>query len=208
MPAPSDRFLLGLLALSLTGNVYQATVTRRLPSAPPPRPTVGQVVPDIEAQSLSGAPVVVRYAADADRPVWVYVFSQKCVWCQRNNPNLKAAMDASRGRYRFIGISVDSADPSPYLATNGLRFDQVLVRPSAATTAAFDLTGTPQSWIISPKGVVENNLSGAWFDSVQEEVEERIGAPLPGVLPDAAPPTKASAGAPGNHCRVAPDQGA
>lgn len=142
--------------------------------------SIGDVVPDLEAENFDGTPFNSLYSDDK-RSTVLYVFSTTCVWCTKNLKNMQALYEGKGTDYRFIGISMSSKGLGEYVAQHKWNFP-VVTDPSPGTMLAYKLGGTPQTIIISNNGKVLKNWSGAYMNSIEREVEGYFQIKLPGFL--------------------------
>jgi peroxiredoxin len=175
-----DRwFVLAVLATSLSLNVYLG-LHQRQRQAPRSAPiSVGAKVPALAVVSLSGEKFDLTWASDR-RPTILYVFKPSCVWCRRNMNNIAALSLARASDYRFIGLSLSTADLSKYVAKNQIPFP-VYSYVSSDGGGHFGVGGTPTTLMISPDGTIKELWEGAYAGSTQKQVEARMRVKLPGV---------------------------
>ena len=94
--------------------------------------------------------------------------------------NFKTLLGKESGEYRFVGLSL-SADALPeYVSKNDLKLP-VYSGLSNGTKAAYKLSGTPQTIVISPEGRVLQNWMGAYVGKQKDEIEAYFGVTLPGL---------------------------
>lgn len=180
----TDTFLLLLLLGSLSLNVYfgwrikQARTTSGIPQnsftlSP------GMKVDPFTAVGLDGKQQTISYAA-SDKPTVFYVLSPTCVWCERNKANIEKLAELKGNDFRFIGLSLTDAGLKQYIEGHHLNFP-MYTRLTSETIDSFGLGGTPQTIVVSPKGLVLKNWKGAYIDVTQPEVEAYFGIRLPGL---------------------------
>jgi peroxiredoxin len=175
-----DPLILGLLGLSLLGNVYLGVKLAKAPpdmAAMPESPRVGEAVLPFEGEDTDGLKRVVN-PRDAQVNTVFYVFTPSCPWCLRNLPNLQALAAAQGSRFRLIGISLDPNVQS-YIREHALTFP-VLVNPSAETRRAYGLGAVPKTIVVSPRGEVLKVWRGAYGGGTAADVAAFFGVELPG----------------------------
>lgn len=182
------------LVLSVTLNVLLAHKVRSLthletPKTHDPRLNVGVAVPPIAALRLNGQQEKITYQV-TNRPTVLYIFAPPCTWCARNMDNFKTLLDKEKDQYRFIGLSLSEERLQEYVAKNDLELP-IYSGLSAATKAAYKLSGTPQTIVVSPEGKVLQNWMGAYVGDQKTQVEAFFHVALPGM--GAAPPEPSSA---------------
>jgi peroxiredoxin len=186
----ADPFLLVLLALSLSVNVWlglEVRKSRRMqPPSSEPKFKLGDTLPPIQASDEQGQPATLR--ADAALPTVFYVYSHTCGWCARNQPAIKQLAEQAKDRFRFVGLCMGpkegcarrEGDP-PFPLYSGVAPKQV---------AELGLGAVPQTIVISSQGQVTRHVRGAWVREARREVESYFQAQLPELEP-----TPADAGA-------------
>jgi hypothetical protein len=188
---PYDPFILGLLALSLAGNVFAVTAIARPSFVSLPRSASAgaanraeQVLSAVEGLDLSGQPV--RVAFDDSRSTVLYVFTTACPWCKRNIANINALAKAIARDYRVIGVALE-ADPSrvsAYIRDFGLDIPTVIL-PNQQTRAVLQLAGVPETIVVGAGGLVSRSWKGAYVATTASEIEQMFAARLPGLATSA-----------------------
>jgi hypothetical protein len=179
-----DPVLLGLLALSLSGNVY---LYRYSPST---RPRVsealkpGDAVPPLTGKTVSGDDTTVDFAHKA---VVMYMFSPSCSWCERNLDNARFLADHAGAQYDFVGVALDDTDLAQYLADRRLTW-RVVRRVPRDLQGRYRLSGTPTTLMVGQGGRVLHTWTGAYSGQVASEIQDAFHLTLPGLR--ALPTTK------------------
>jgi peroxiredoxin len=174
-----------IVALSLASNLYLAYTIRNLAAGPTAKfsagapLSVGASAPDIIAKNLAGTDEKISFK-EMDKPSIIYVFSPSCIWCNRNQENLKTIVASKRATHRIIGVSLVSEGVKEYVAKYNFDFP-VYVNPTPDTVKAYNLGGTPQTIVISNSGKVEQNWEGAFAGETKSKVEGYFGIALPGI---------------------------
>ncbi|WP_158823101.1 TlpA disulfide reductase family protein [Granulicella sp. S156] len=140
--------------------------------------TVGAEMPSIEAQTVTGVPGTIDYAATSV-PTVLYVFTPQCGWCKRNLPDLHALADQAGNKYRLIGLSLTDRDLKQYIDSQHLDFP-VYTHLSSATMSTYQLGGTPATIVISPQGKILNSWVGVYGDDIKGKIESSLQVSLPG----------------------------
>lgn len=180
-----DGLLLLLLAVSLAGNLLfgyllfgspQGAERRQAVSSPLP---TGTTLPPLRVQNIEGESEMIEFG-DASGTTILYVFTPTCLWCARNLNNVRAVSDRARQLgIRLVGLSLDS-NVQHYVESERFPFS-VFVLPDDATREAYGLGVTPQTFVISPGGVLVKEWRGAFAGEIGKEVEEWLGTRLPGL---------------------------
>jgi peroxiredoxin len=172
--------LLILFAASIALNFFLIarvhTLTQKASSHP--LLTVGAEMPSIEAQTVTGVPGTIDYAATSV-PTVLYVFTPQCGWCKRNLPDLHALADQAGNKYRLIGLSLTDRDLKQYIDSQHLDFP-VYTHLNSATMSKYQLGGTPATIVISPQGKILNSWVGVYGDDVKGKIESSLQISLPG----------------------------
>lgn len=146
---------------------------------------VGESLGPIEAKARSGATVHIRYE-DSEVPTLLYVMSPQCVWCQRNNANMKALFSGAGERFRMFVLSVVDEGVEKYKTEHHVSSDILTLSPTSIRQLR--LLGTPGTLVISPTGKVLHAWHGAYSDEAVEDIEKRFGVKLPGLSETATRP--------------------
>ena len=172
-------FVVLLLAISLSVNVYTVHKLRYRPGRAARPLALGTRMTNLTAKDLHGAAVSINWASDS-RPWILYMFSPSCVWCERNLDNIRALGETRKGQYRFVGLSTSGENLEAYLRSVNLPFP-VYEDPREANGKRFVASSTPQTVMIWPDGVVRNVWLGAYVGQLQKRVEGEMGIHLPGL---------------------------
>jgi hypothetical protein len=164
--------------------VYRAPGFERppLPAANVPdrsRPAEGATVPAIVARGADGRMQTVAYDSER-RPTVLYVFSDECVWCNRNYENLTALVREKQASYRFIGLAMSPpADPQrASVVPEGML---MLYDIDPKTREAYGLGPTPHTIVVSPEGRVVKSWRGAYARQTATDIERFFSVDLPGL---------------------------
>jgi hypothetical protein len=172
------------LAVSVTVNVLLAHRVRSLTYARSATMAeyqlkVGTAVPPIAVKRLGGQQEVISYQG-LNQSTVLYVFTPPCSWCARNMDNFKTLLGEEGGEYRFIALSLSDDTLAEYVAKNDLKLP-VYSGLSTDTKAAYKLSGTPQTIVVSPDGRVLQNWMGAYVGDQKSQVEAFFRVTLPGI---------------------------
>jgi hypothetical protein len=114
-----------------------------------------------------------------DLPVLLYWFSPRCSWCEVNFANFQGLAAQSVGRYKFVPISTASlTDLHAYVNSKGIQYPVYNISTGAAND--YRLQGTPDTLLLSPRGVMIRHWPGAYMPSRLTEVESVLAINLPG----------------------------
>jgi hypothetical protein len=109
-------------------------------------------------------------------PTILYFFSSRCGWCERNWNSVAALEVATRGGYRFAAVTTE----------DGERRDRARGLPvptywslSERDRAAYKLSSTPHTLVVSPDGRVLASWAGAYTGATREKVERYFEMQLP-----------------------------
>jgi len=185
-------FLLLLLAGSLSANVW---LSRRTVQAAPPMRVVGRIpgpepgteLPVLDAVNLDGSSNSYDFRT-AGVPTIVFVLRKDCGWCSRNLRNVKAIAAQTKGRFRVVALSLDSAPEARQYVKQRQIDLPMYVQPGDAARVAFKgFQSTPQTVVINTAGRIEKAWTGAFLPPLDEEVSSYFTVKLPGLDTDAAP---------------------
>jgi len=144
---------------------------------------VGRAVPEVSGTTLTGTQV----SLDQFRGKWTVVnfFASWCTPCRLEHPELVkfAAAHAAKGDVQVVAVAFQD-DPSAVRAF----FDQqggswpVIVGDTGRIALDFGVTGVPESYLVSPDGLVVAKFEGvaaAALDSVLARAEGQTGVSTP-----------------------------
>jgi cytochrome c biogenesis protein CcmG/thiol:disulfide interchange protein DsbE len=128
---------------------------------------VGKPVPRVSGTTLSGE----TFDIDQYRGRWVVVnfFASWCVPCQVEHPELVEFTDRHRvdGRVQVVSVAFqdDPAVIRRFFAERGGDWP-VVVGDTGPTALAFGVTGVPESYVVSPDGIVVAKFLGVTADQL------------------------------------------
>lgn len=168
-------------AVIVIGVLASVILYQRWEYTHPSRPDVlkaGEQLPPIAVKSLGGQTVRIDWK-DHPQPTVLYVFKPDCVWCSRNLEAIRTVQAGASG-YRLIGLAPSNDGLKEYVEQNHLTFP-VYFASSKGSLKALKITGTPETIVISPAGVVQKVLFGACAGKTGQEVEKMFGVRLPAI---------------------------
>jgi len=121
-----------------------------------------------------------RIDFNANIPTVVYVLSPSCGWCRLNEHNMQVLAARKSSEFRFIGLSSTAENLQQYVSAGHAPFT-VYVAGSAESTPGLDFRTTPQTLVVSPRGVVQKVWIGAFDGSRKREIESFFKIELPGI---------------------------
>ena len=140
----------------------------------------GEKAEGLRLRTLKRDPISIDWNA-GKRGTIVYYTSPDCVWCQRNTEAANMAYQrASALGYRFVGVSLKADGLSEYLAQHKIPFP-VYVDFDHSAAKTLKLRATPETIFISPDGIVQKALVGAYKGKNAEVLGEILGTRLPDV---------------------------
>lgn len=174
-----------LLAASLSVNAYLVRQLQRPAKttnkgSPVVGYQVGQVMPVLRAKDIGGNPVVLDWAA-RNVPTVLYVFSVTCSWCTRNLRSIKTLAISAVG-YQVIGLAVSADGLREYLEAHDLPFP--VYQEERPRGGSLLVSGTPETFVISADGKLQEHWMGAYMASTQQDIERKLGVRLPEIGPD------------------------
>lgn len=138
----------------------------------------GTAVPSLDLQKVGADVVETISYADVSRPTVLYVLSPACGWCARNENSVRQLVATKGDEYRFIGVSLMDEGVKEYAAAHDLDIP-LYTGISEEAKKAYKMGGTPQTIVVSPKGVVLANWNGAYLGKQKEAVEDFFKVRLP-----------------------------
>lgn len=158
MKRPIRLVALGLAVVAIGFTVLLAT---REPAATriADSPLLGRTAPEVSGQSVEGRSV--RLSAMRGRYVVLNFFATWCIPCQREHPELRDFSDAADGQAEVVAVIFDD-DPERVKRF----FDErggdwpVLADPSGKVALDYGVRGPPESFLISPDGIVLSRIVG------------------------------------------------
>jgi hypothetical protein len=139
----------------------------------------GVTVDAFEARSADGTPVRVSFAGSS-LPTVLYVMRPTCVWCQRNEANVRSLIEQAPGKYQFVMLSIEDAGVESYRLEKEVPIPILTGIPQSAREE-FLMGGTPQTIVISPAGVVLHNWMGYYSSRTSTQIESALKVTLPGL---------------------------
>jgi peroxiredoxin len=150
--------------------------------------SVGSIAPQFKAVTLDGTKRVKTLADYKDKVVLLNVWATWCEPCKVEMPSIEKLHRefGSRG-LSVVAISVDDPGAESHILDFakelGLSFE-VLHDPAQQTTASYQITGYPETFVIARDGTIRKKVIGAsdWSsDANRALIRELLG------IPDAVP---------------------
>ncbi|HLB82853.1 MAG TPA: TlpA disulfide reductase family protein [Gemmatimonadales bacterium] len=139
---------------------------------------VGSRAPDFHARNVASG----RSATLGDYRGQVVLLNLWATWCQPCRVEMPSLERLSRrlggSAFKVVAVSIDEDGDSVVAAFArdlGLTFD-ILHDQTGAIKRTYQATGVPESWVISPDGVVIKKVIGAaeWDGPVNETLVRRL----------------------------------
>ena len=132
----------------------------------------GNRVGIVAVETLQGTQTQIEWTR-AGTPTIVYVFSPDCQWCRRNHNAERTVVEGTTGRYRFIGLSLTKDGLNSYISENNINYPVYIVPRGAPALKQLGIRGTPETIIISNRGIVQKVWAGAYAynDTTRREIE-------------------------------------
>jgi peroxiredoxin len=167
-----------VLMLSIGVNVLLASRLLQAQRPPARGPAVGATVRPFQVTSPTGDAILVKYAAPMS--TIVYHFSPACGWCERNWDNVRTLIQQTKGRYRFVGVSLTAVSPQ-FMREHHLDFE-VAANVSPDMARQYGLAGTPQTIVVSSEQRVVKTWWGAYVGLQARDIGTYFSVKLPGLL--------------------------
>lgn len=170
--------VLGLKLASLERSQrLQTSLKPQTSLTPVPRVKVGTPLEDIVGTDPSGTPVTIRFAGSRN-PTVLLILRPGCAWCDKNMANWQALVREKSESFQFVTVSLSPLKFKEYIEDN--RLPLPAVSPSFGKNPTLnDITGTPQTIVVGPDGIVIKVWFGAFTPDVKRDVETFFEASLP-----------------------------
>lgn len=144
---------------------------------------LGKAVPPLAGQTLDGT----AFDIDQHRGKWVVVnfFASWCVPCIREHPELVSFEERNREDVQVVSVVFDDEPDAvqEFFDREGGDWP-VVVGETGRISLDFGVKGVPESYVISPSGVVV----AAFFGVTEQALEEVIGVPAVSTVPAGSDP--------------------
>ncbi len=137
---------------------------------------VGEKSPQLSILDEDEKLVSVNHTTE-ELPVILYIFTPDCHFCTENLESIKKLAELTKGKYRFIPVSLRNEGLKEYVVKNKILFT-VYHTPPKDVYRSFKLGKTPQTYVISKDGYIVANWAGMYSDR-QNEVEGFFDIKLP-----------------------------
>ena len=129
----------------------------------------GDPLPEVEVDDLAGRASRLSFAESSESSVF-FVFAPSCASCGDNLPRWQELYDRYRGRYRFIGVSVEGADSTrDYALANELPFPIVIPRDAPGFIRSYGVTRVPMTLVADVEGYAVNARVGVLPEAFAED---------------------------------------
>lgn len=123
-------------------------------------PMQGKIAPDFTLPTIDGG--TLRLADYKGKLVFLNIWATWCAPCREEMPSMqRLAEKLAGGAFEMITISIDEKpeEVEKFIKELGLTFP-VGMDPKQTVAAEYKITGVPETYIISPEGVVTHHLIG------------------------------------------------
>src|SRR5574338_847460 len=182
MPSPSKNLVLwtamvaGIASLSFNGYFLWQRSERDRIDRLSDELSIGTIVRPFSGKSVGGASTRISFDS-ATIPTVLYVLAPDCRWCQRNADVVRESAEQTRGRYRFIGISIKKYGLAAYLGQYPLPFD-VVIPDDESVFQTLRIRAVPRTIVLSPEGKVLAVVQGAFGGTPRRRIEDTFGVRL------------------------------
>ncbi|QGG94534.1 redoxin family protein [Actinomarinicola tropica] len=142
-------------------------------------PLLGRAAPAITGETLDDS----TFDIDEHRGRWVLVnfFAEWCVPCQVEHPDLVAFDESHRevGDVQVVSVAFQNSreDIAAFFAENGGEWPVVVGGDVGSIAVSWGVTGVPESFLVSPQGVVVHHFrGGVTLDDLEGTLAELRGS--------------------------------
>lgn len=157
------RRWLGVVIVALVLGVGTFLVVRYVPAGSE-GVAVGDRAPDIRVARIPGGDSINLRTAFRGHVTLINVWATWCVPCQTEMPSIERLYQQYRNRgFRVAATSIDRSEPGPvetFAQRYGLTFD-ILQDQSGTIESAYQLMGTPESFLLDRDGRIQYVALGA-----------------------------------------------
>jgi hypothetical protein len=186
-----NRFLIGALSFGLACSVllnsYLVVRIRtvlaessRISEAVVGGLDVGQHIARLVVTDQSGVGTELNNWEGSQETV-LYVMQPSCVWCIRNESQIRFLAEKSRERYRFIGLTLTEDGLAAYLRAHPLPFPVYVI--SSDSAKGLGRVSTPETIVVSRAGLVLKVWTGAFLDENRRSMNKFFSVNLQEVDP-------------------------
>jgi len=122
--------------------------------------SIGMSAPDFELKDINGK--VWRLSDLKGKVVLVNFWATWCDSCKEENPSFQKFVESEKDDKNFVAVTIlydDSAqNAASYLKNNGFTFTVLI--DDQKTSSAYGITGVPETFIVSKRGIVERKIIG------------------------------------------------
>ena len=171
------RWIALTLAILVAGLLTVLATRPSAQSVAAKSPLLGQPAPEVTARTIDGT--TARLATYRGRWVLVNFFATWCVPCRQEHPDLVAFEKRHRaiGDAAVVGVVYDDTPSAVARFRGELGGDwPMLVDERGRIALEFGVRGIPESFLISPSGVVTSRIVGGVDDDALERLLRRAEA--------------------------------
>lgn len=120
----------------------------------------GKTAPAFTLPLLSGG--VISLAANQGKFVFLNIWATWCAPCREEMPSMQRLYEKlAGGKFEMIALSIDEdiSKVEEFVKEFGLTFP-IALDPKQAVAAQYKITGVPETYFISPDGVVMHHIIG------------------------------------------------
>jgi peroxiredoxin len=138
-----------------------ATAPQQPQAEPPPSPMEGKPVPDFTLPTLDGK--TFNAASVRGKILFINIWATWCAPCREEMPSMERLYKQMKGLdFEMVGISIDKDGKkavAPFVKELGITFP-ILMDPQSATSAKFNITGVPETFLVNRDGTILHHLVG------------------------------------------------
>lgn len=138
----------------------------------------GESVPPLAAERIGGGPQLIDYRAQS-ADTTIYVTRTGCQWSERNLANFQHVVATTTRKIVVLSLDDDEATARELTVHMNVNVPMYF-RPTKEAVRAYGLTATPITISVSPRGIVQTVLRGAYLTTaLHREAEKYFGVTLP-----------------------------
>ncbi|NOY64593.1 MAG: TlpA family protein disulfide reductase [Nitrospirae bacterium] len=150
-----------ILLVLISSGLFLVLLSQQIVGPKPKGVAEGLRAPDFKLYDSKGREI--NLAKLKGKTVFVHFWASWCKECRAELPSLQRLYDRKKSDPDFVFLGIvyreDPVVSRQYLEKNNLDIP-IYVDPDGNTASAFGVTGVPETYIISPEGIVKKKVIG------------------------------------------------